>query len=288
MTGTAAAPVTEGSGRLELAEWMSPGKNPLAARVLVNRIWKHHFGAGLVRTTDNFGKMGEAPVHGELLDWLAEQSAGRNWSLKHLHRLMVLSSTYAMGNEAASEAMQGDPRNTLLHHRPVRRLEAEAIRDAMLAVSGRLDPKLYGPSVAPHISKYQDGRGKPKPGPLDGVGRRSLYIQVRRNFLTPMFLAFDYPLPVSTTGTRGSSTVPSQALLLLNNELVAELAGAWAARVSREYAAPEERVVALYRQAYGREPEEWEKRETLAYAGSAGWTDLCHVLLNAAEFVYVK
>ena len=145
---------------------------------------------------------------------------------------MVLSSTYAMSSQPVPEAEKLDPENKLLHRMPVQRLEAESIRDAILAVAGSLDSKMLGPSVPPHISGYQDGRGKPESGPLDGNGRRSIYIQVRRNFLTPMFLAFDYPLPISAIGRRSVSTVPSQALMLMNNEFVAGQAAAWTAAVA--------------------------------------------------------
>jgi hypothetical protein len=164
-------PSSRGKRRLEVANKIASAENPFTARVMVNRIWKHHFGNGLVKSTDNFGKMGEAPSNQELLDYLASEFVRSGWSVKAMHRKMVLSNAYRMA---------GAPR----------RLEAEAVRDAVLTVAGSLDPKLYGPSVPPHISSYQDGRGKPESGPLDGAGRRSIYIQVRRNFLTPMFLAF--------------------------------------------------------------------------------------------------
>jgi hypothetical protein len=171
----------------------------------------------------------------------------------------------------------------------VRRLEAEAIRDAILAVSGRLDRTLYGPGVPPHISKYQDGRGKPAPGPLDGSGRRSIYIQVRRNFLTPMLLAFDYPLPISTAGARGASTVPSQALIMMNNEFVAEQAGYWADRVASVEPAPAPRIDRMFVEAFGRAPEGWERDELMTHAARpGGWHDVGHILFNSAEFLYVR
>ncbi|MCC6538175.1 MAG: DUF1553 domain-containing protein [Bryobacterales bacterium] len=286
-----AAPVNPAqSGRLELAEWVASASNPLTARVMVNRIWKHHFGHGLVRTLDNFGKTGELPSHPELLDWLAAEFVESGWSIKKLHREIVLSSAYRMTSKPAVKPAS-DPRNDLLSYMPVRRLEGEAIRDAMLSISGRLMPDAFGPSVVPHISKYQDGRGKPTPGPLDGGGRRSIYIQVRRNFLTPMFLAFDYPLPISTIGARGVSTVPSQALLMMNNELVAELASAWGRNLMTSGLSPEPGIRLMYREAFARDPEPWEVQAAFGYLaqqGSAsGWTDLAHVLFNTAEFIYV-
>ena len=282
--------ITQGSGRMELAQWLSSEQNPLTARVMVNRVWKHHFGAGLVRSTDNFGKMGEAPVHGELLDYLASEFVRGGWSVKELHRTLVLSSAYRMSSRPSEAAMQMDPRNELLHHMPVRRLEAEAIRDTVLAVAGKLDRAMFGPSVMPHISKYQDGRGKPQSGPLDGNRRRSLYIQVRRNFIPPMFLAFDYPLPVSTIGARGTSAVPSQALLMMNNELIRQMAVEWAARAAKAAPDRSRRLDLLFEEAFGRPPEDWEKKEALAFteAREDAWPDLCHVLLNSAELIYVR
>ena len=269
IAGTGQTPVQKGSGRLMLATWMASEENPLTARVMVNRLWQHHFGKGLVATVDNFGLTGERPTNPDLLDYLAAKFMESGWSVKQMHRMMLLSETYA--------------RET-----PVRRLEAEAIRDAVLQVSGALDRKMFGPSVMPHISKYQDGRGKPASGPLDGNGRRSIYIQVRRNFITPMFLAFDYPLPVSTIGARGASTVPSQALLMMNNEFIALSAGRWAEKLTREETGAEARLTRAYLEAYARPPEAWERKETTAFLETHTWKDLCHVLLNAAEFIYVR
>ena len=188
---------------------------------MVNRIWKHHFGEGLVKTADDFGAMGQKPSHPELLDWLAGELVSRGWSLKAMHRLIVTSTAYRMSSSLQADAERLDPSNVYLHRMNVRRLEAEAIRDAMLAVSGRLDPGMFGPSVAPYLSPFMDGRGRPEhSGPLDGNGRRSIYLGVRRNFLNPMFLAFDAPVPFSTMGRRNVSNVPAQALTLWNDPLV--------------------------------------------------------------------
>ena len=157
----------------------------------------------------------------------------------------------------------------------------------MLAISGSLDKTLYGPSIIPFIGKYQDGRGKPVSGPLDGDNRRSIYIQVRRNFLTPLFLAFDYPVPLSTIGSRGSSTVPSQALLLLNNAFVLEQASRWAKSAEMQQPDPTRRIQLLFEQAFGRSPEDWELKDSLLFTKDHDWADLCHVLFNSAEFIYV-
>lgn len=280
--------IKNGSGRLEMAEWMASPRNPLAARVAVNRIWQHHFGHGIVRSTDNFGKTGEPPTHPELLDYLATRFIESGWSVKAMHRMMVLSSVYRMSSRTGENAAPVDPQNRLLHHMPVRRLEAEAIRDAILALSGRLDRRMFGPSVPPHISPHQDGRGKPKSGPIDGDGRRSIYIQVRRNFLTPMFLAFDYPPPISAIGARGVSTVPTQALLMMNNEFVTAHADLWARRALARAAGPEARLTWMFETAFGRPPEPWELRETMQFVASQSWADLAHVLFNSAEFIYIR
>jgi len=307
IAGEKQAAVSEGSGRLQLAESIVSRENPLTARVMVNRIWKHHFGQGIVRSVDNFGKTGEVPTHPELLDFLAQRFIESGWSMKSMHRMMVLSSTYAMSSQPEPEAEKLDPENKLVHRMPVQRLEAESIRDAILAVAGSLNPKILGPSVPPHISAYQDGRGKPESGPLDGNGRRSIYIQVRRNFLTPMFMAFDYPLPISAIGRRGVSTVPSQALMLMNNEFVARQSEAWAQRVLQADAVPENVVDKMFLTAFGRPASVKEIKETLdfakeqrmrhaALAADASesqikqgvWADVAHVLFNSAEFIYVR
>src|SRR5262249_6763817 len=163
----------------------------LLPRVMVNRLWLHHFGEGLVRSPDDFGAMGQLPTHPELLDYLAGQFVKQGWSIKAMHRMLLMSATYQMSSRPDPRTMNVDPMNRLWHHVPVRRLEAEAIRDSMLSVSGRLDLKMFGPSVAPHLTAFMDGRGRPgRSGPLDGEGRRSIYLGVRRNFLNPMFLAF--------------------------------------------------------------------------------------------------
>ncbi|MBY0527502.1 MAG: PSD1 and planctomycete cytochrome C domain-containing protein [Gemmataceae bacterium] len=292
----------EGSGRLELARRMVDSANPLTARVMVNRLWHHHFGAGLVRSVDNFGVLGEEPSHPELLDWLATEFVRQGWSLKKMHRLLLLSSTYQMASRADDAAAeQRDPQNRLLHRMPIRRLEAEAIRDAVLSVSGRLDPRMYGPSVLPHLTPHMSGRGRPgASGPLDGNGRRSIYINVRRNFLTPLFLSFDYPIPFTTIGRRSVSNVPAQALALMNNPFVVQQADTWAKRVLAEpNLAPKQRVTRMYEMAFGRPPSEAELNDTLEFLEEQGkqygkgneakaWSDLGHVLFNVKEFIFVN
>ena len=290
-----------GSGRLQLAEAMASPENPLFARVLVNRLWKHHFGSGIVSTTDNFGRTGARPTHPDLLDYLAGRLIDMDWSLKKMHRLMVLSSAYRMASRPSENALAIDPENKWLQHARVKRLEAEAIRDAVLTVSGSLDRTLGGPGVVPFISAYQQGRGKPAGGLINGAGRRSIYLQVRRNFIAPMFLAFDYPPPISTIGRRTASTVPSQALMMMNNEFISREAALWADRLMVESTGRRQRIDTMFEKAFGRMPAAWEARDVEAFLDNQKtehmafgdddprpWADLAHVLFNSTEFIFVQ
>src|SRR5690606_32342136 len=205
-----------GSGRLELARKLLDEANPLPARVIVNRVWLHMMGEGIVATPDDFGLLGRLPTHPELLDDLAWRfTREMGWSLKTLIREIALSSTYRMRSGTLSaEAARIDPDNELLSVRSPRRLQGEVLRDAMLAVSGRLDRTMYGKSVPIHLTDFMTGRGRPgRSGPLDGDGRRSIYLEVRRNFPVPMLSAFDTPVPHSTMGARLESNVPAQSLI---------------------------------------------------------------------------
>ncbi len=296
--GTRHAPPAAGSGRLELARQMVAPANPLVPRVMVNRIWQHHFGEGLVRTSDDFGVMGQPPTHPALLDFLAGEFVRQRWSIKKMHRMMVLSSTYRMSSQLQPGADRVDPQNKLWHRMSVRRLEAETIRDAILAISGSADPTMYGPGVMPYLTEYMTGRGRPTTsGPLDGAGRRSVYLAVRRNFLPPMFLAFDYPIPFTTIGRRSTSNVPAQALVMLNNPLMLQQAEHWATRVlSEPDRSAVERISAMYESSLGRPPDDAERQAALAFLQSPdvatdgarqAWTDLAHVLFNVKEFIFI-
>jgi hypothetical protein len=290
-----------GSGRLELAHRLTAASDPLLPRVMVNRLWMHHFGDGIVKTPDDFGVMGERPTHPELLDWLAKEFVRQGWSLKKMHRLMVTSAAYRMASRTDVKSDEADPQNRLLHRANIRRLEAECIRDAALAVSGRLDPRLGGPSVMPYLTEFMAGRGKPgKSGPLDGDGRRSLYIGVRRNFLTPLFLAFDYPVPFTSIGRRSVSNVPAQALALMNNPLFQQQAEVWAKKtLALPNLTPTQRIETLYVEAYSRPATAAEAADALAFLAEQdraygkpddprSWTDLCHVLFNVKEFIFLE
>jgi len=292
--------VKSGSGRRELAERMVAASNPLLPRVMVNRVWMHHFGEGLVRTPDDFGIRGEKPTHPELLDYLASNFT-EGWSLKRLHRQMLLSSTYQMASQGDPKADAADPQDKLLHRMPVRRLEGEAIRDAILAISGKLDTKMYGPGVLPYLTPFMVGRGRPDTsGPIDSDGRRSIYINVRRNFLTPMFLAFDMPIPFTTIGRRSVSTVPAQALTLMNNPFVIQQAGYWGRKtLALADLTPRQRIGRMYEEAYARTPSDAEVNAALVFLsdqdkayGTANdprsWGDLAHVLINVKEFIFLN
>ncbi len=307
------SPGSPSSGRLEWAEMLIDPANPLVSRVMANRIWHHHFGRGIVGTPDDFGAMGEPPTHPALLDYLARRLLRSGGSLKALHRELVLSSTYAMSSQGSGVSRERDADGRLCSRAPLRRLEAEAVRDALLSVSGRLDSTVGGPSVPPYLTEFMQGRGRPEhSGPLDGDGRRTLYLNVRRNFLTPLLLAFDFPQPFSTMGRRSTSNVPAQALVMTNNPLVLDQARIWSERLSRLALSDAERVDRMYLEAFTRHPSAAERETALEFissqstppAGPAGadpaaqsgsaaqpapdrWTELARVLLSMKEFVYV-
>ncbi|MFM2093112.1 MAG: hypothetical protein RIS70_236 [Planctomycetota bacterium] len=295
---------SDSSGRAELAQQLIDPDNPLVSRVIVNRVWQQLFGRGIVATPDNFGAIGEPPTHPELLDYLA-WTFRRNdgWSIKRLIRRMVLTDTFAMSSRPASEAARArDPANLLLHCMPVRRLEGEAIRDAMLVVSGQLNASQSGPPVPVHLTEFIVGRGRPDTsGPLDGKGRRSIYTSLRRNFLPTMMVAFDFPTPFSTVGRRNVTNVPAQSLVMMNDPFVHQQAAAWAGRLLRELPRADDsaRVQWLFETGFGRPAEPEEIRLALESLSAfralpngnnevASWADLCHALFNASEFIYLK
>lgn len=296
-----------GSGRLELAQHVLDPHNPFTPRVMANRIWAHLFGRGIVASTDDFGALGQPPSNPELLDWLADYfRADARWSVKSLIRLLVTSSSYRMASDYTSaRAKEIDPDNILLHRMPVKRVEAEIIRDSILAISGRLDRTLMGPSVPTHLTAFMEGRGRPgASGPLDGNGRRSIYLEVRNNFLAPMMRTFDAPIPFTTVGKRTASNVPAQSLVLMNDPFIREQATLWAGRIARAPGkSSEERIQRLFMEACGRSASRLEIQQVQAFlaeqaaelglapgsedSSSELWSDLCHALLNAKELVYV-
>jgi hypothetical protein len=312
------APSEPTGQRLQLAEWITDPENPLTSRVMVNRLWQHHFGEALVRTPDNFGTMGELPTHPELLDWLARQLTDNGWKLKRLHKLIMLSSAYQMDSTHPREAeyAEADFANKAWWRRNRLRLEAEPLRDAMLATSGQLNLQAGGPSFFPPasgealegLSKKDDAWGK---SPPEEQRRRSVYMMTKRSLLLPLMTTFDFADTTQPVAQRSISTVAPQALALLNNQFVHEQSAALAARVQSE--AGEDATAEVDRAwwlALSRAPTDRERAGALAHlesqrtnlvehAAAAGGTlsaeearqqalaSLCHVLLNLNEFIYV-
>ena len=293
-----------GSGRRELADLIVGDSNPLTARVMVNRVWIHLFGRGIVATPDDFGGMGEKPTHPELLDYMATGFVKDGWSIKRLIRRIVLSETFRQSSLPDEQAVQLDPSNLLLHHHSARRLNAEAVRDTILTVSGRLDAKLFGPSIHPHRKKEIDYR-KLWSGPLDGDGRRSIYTKVTR-MEGPQFLElFDFPNPMATRGRRDRTNVPAQALALLNDPFVIEQAKFWAGQlVAADHKSIEERVRSMFHRALGRPPTRNERQRFVSLirqlagqnlADDAAilkdknvWQDAAHAVFNMKEVIYIR
>lgn len=238
---------TKQSGRLELANSLTDAKNPLTSRVIVNRLWHHLFGRGLVATPDNFGRLGEMPSHPELLDWLAMKFQESGGSVKSMIKFLVTSRTFQLSDEATPEARQKDPENKLLSHWSVRRLEAEAIRDSIMLLSGKYDPTLHGPPVP------------------DDDPRRSVYVRVVRNSLDPFLTAFDMPVPFSTRGRRDVTNVPAQSLALLNDPAISGWTRSWARAAVKSQADDPARVGSMFLQALGRKAAEDEVKMSLAF-----------------------
>ena len=279
--------------RLTLARWVADADNPLAARVIVNRVWQQHFGEGLVRTASDFGTHGDRPTHPELLDWLADwfvRDAG--WSLKRLHRLILTSNTARMSKRWRPECGDADPENRFLWRVPYRRLEVEVIRDSALAVSGRLNPTLYGPSVYPHVPKEAlAGHSDPDKiwKPFDEVqaSRRTVYAFVKRSLVVPLLEVLDLCDTTRSAARRQVTTVAPQALSLFNGDFVNRQARHLAARLVAEAGAdPGRQVERLYRLALCRPPTDSERAALVQFLRSESLEQACRVVLNLNEFVY--
>ena len=297
---------TRQSGRLELARWLASPRNPLTARVIVNRVWRWHFGQGLVRTVDNFGKLGELPSHPELLDWLATQFIGDGWSLKALHRRILTSQVYQMSTTWNEQAAQIDPENRLLWRMPRRRMDAEQLRDSILAVSGQLDATMGGTLLA--TAPFQDlsVTGVSRNPALYQSTRRSVYLPVLRSALYDVFQAFDFPDPAVLNGDRATTTVASQALFMMNGPIVRRTAEHLAdTLLSHRDIDDRDRLERACRLILGRpaapdEIAEWESflrryqaATSLAAEGPErrrrlAWQGLCRALLSSNEFVTIN
>ncbi len=312
--------------RLALARWITGDANPLTARVIANRIWLHHFGRGLVNTPADFGAMGEQPSHPQLLDWLARDLVAGGWKLKRMHKLIMTSTAYRQSSLRDPRATELDPEDRLYARMPVRRLEAEALRDRILATTGALNRQLFGSPVA----VKEDGVGQivvgpdvpagSEPPPGHAAFRRSIYVQVRRSQPLAMLHAFDQPVMETNCERRAVSTVATQSLMLMNSDFALQQAGYFAARIRKEAAGdPTRQVETAWQLAFGRAPEPAELERALAFmaaqnapaapaavasaadtgpeapaadAGAAqpqidALVNLCQVLLSTNEFLYV-
>jgi mono/diheme cytochrome c family protein len=276
------------------AEWLVAPGNPLTSRVMVNRIWQHHFGEGIVRTPSNFGKMGEAPSHPELLDWLATEFVARGWSMKQMHRVMMNSQAYQMASDDIAANIAIDPENRLFWRMPRVRLEAEIIRDSILAVTGNLDRSIGGPAIYPYIDPklFQSSTKRTWPGKADddpSTWRRSLYVYSKRSIRYPLFETFDQPNLINSCERRNRSTIAPQALLLMNNNFVISEAKFFAERLRRDVGNDTRaQVERAYQLALGRAPQEFERTKALEFLRGEpnSLAAFCQVLFNLNEFVY--
>ncbi len=312
--GNPANVISENSGRLELARWIASGHNPLTARVMVNRIWQHHFGRGLVATSDNFGMRGERPSHPELLDWLASRFVESGWSVKAMHRLMVLSHTYQQSGSSNADIQKVDPDRRWLSSFPRRRLSAEELRDAMLTVSGRLD-RVPGTNESAEylVSKAENIGAMIMPNRLAAddpiyttFTKRSLYLPIVRNMLPDVMSLFDAADPNGVTAVRNETTVASQSLFMLNSPFVREQASGLADQLlSDQTATDPQRLQRAHQIVFGRMPTSEETAEAVQFLDSylkspvtmsrllekrthQAWQSYCQTLLCSNEFLYTE
>ena len=296
---------SKGSGRLELAEAMLSKDNPLTSRVMVNRIWHHLFGKGIVETVDNFGLQGKLPSHPELLDHLAIKFQNNGWSIKKMVKYIVTSEAFKRSTVTNKELLTKDPNNVYLASFPIRRLESEAIRDGILVASESLDYTLYGAPIPIYLTEFMQGRGKPsKSGPLNGNYRRSIYLEVRRNFLEPMMMTFDRPIPFSTFGKRDVTNVPSQSLILMNDPFVINQAKIMAKKLlNQNNLSFSQKIEWVYMHAFSRKPSTKEIINAEKFISLLKeikntnnpsldmslevWKEYCHSIFNLKEFLYL-
>jgi hypothetical protein len=298
-----AADAKSSGRRLVLANWIASKDNRLTARVMANRVWQYHFGRGIVRSSSDFGLHGTRPTHPELLDWLAGEFVGRGWRLKELHRLILTSNAYRMSSRGNDKALSLDPANDLFWRFDMRRLSAEEVRDSILAASGCLNPKMYGPGVYPEIPKEVlagqsvPGRGWGK-SPPEEQNRRSVYVHVKRSLLLPILESFDLAEPDRPTPVRFATTQPMQALAMINGAFLNQQAEVFAARLKREAGEDTEKQVRLALSlATARPPDEREIRRGVGLIESLRREDgataeqalryFCLVVFNLNEFLYL-
>jgi len=305
LAGTQQTPIPEDqSGRLQFAEWLTEEDHPLTARVMVNRVWRWHFGKGLVPTVDNFGLRGEKPTHPELLDWLAVHFVEAGWSLKTLHRTIMLSAAYQRQSRYDNAASASDPDNRLYWRYDLHRLDAETIRDALLAVSGTLDRTMGGSLIPVKNREFFFNHTSEDKAKYADIRRRSIYVPVVRNHLYDMFKLFDYTDASVLNGNRESSTIAPQALMLMNSDLITELSSATADRLLATQQPQQERIQRLFQMAYARpatdaEAQQMEnylqqlerlaaRNDSTADPTHKAWQMICQSVLASSEFLYVR
>jgi hypothetical protein len=297
LAGESQQPVTKGSGRLELAKWLASPENPLTARVMVNRIWQGHFGEALVRTPNNWGSTGEKPSHPELLDFLAKRFVEGGWSIKSMHRMIMLSSAYQMSSHAAKSAVDADPANRLWSRFNRVRMSVEQIRDSFLVLGGTLDSTLGGP-LQPAGGTIKGKRQRLDP---DDLTRRTLYIPVRRGSIPTVLSTFDYGDATTPGDGRPRTNVAPQALFMMNSRFVVERARGLAKRLLEDAVLTDaQRVDRAYLMVLTRKPDAGEVDSALTYIGDlekqlgrpdahlTAWQSLCHVLMSTNEFLYLN
>jgi hypothetical protein len=297
LAGESQQPVSKGSGRLELAKWLASPEHPLTARVFVNRMWQWHFGEGLVRTPNNWGKMGEKPTHPELLDFLAKRFMDSGWSIKAMHRTIMLSSVYQMSSQAGARVREADPSNLLWSRFNRVRMSVEQIRDGILALSGNLDLGLGG-SLLP---TGPPAKGRRQQLDLDELKRRTMYIPVRRGSIPVLLTTFDYGDATTTGDGRSRTNVAPQALFMMNSRFVVERSKEFAKRLLDDAALSDaQRIERAYMMALTRRPEPDEVDSALTYLGNiekqlgnpdahlAAWQSLCQILIATNEFLYLN
>jgi hypothetical protein len=283
----AAAP--DGVRRRKVAEWIANSGNPLFARVMANRVWHYHFGTGIVENPNDFGYNGGEPSHPELLDWLATEFIRNGWSMKKLHKTILLSETYRQSSRFSAEAAGIDSGNRLLWRFSPRRLEGEEVRDSMLAVSGKLNTTMFGPSFQPfkivQFGTYRRYDSVELASPEQQ--RRTIYRMTAAGGGNPMLDALDCPLPSLKTPKRPVTTTALQALSLMNSEFVQQQAGALAARLAANTEDVEQRIRYAFALLFGRAPESDEVSDSRSLIEKEGLESFCWALFNASEFIYV-
>lgn len=289
----------KGDGRDALAHWLTDsdkGAGHLLARVIVNRLWQHHFGVGLVKTSNNFGQVGEKPTHPELLDWLAQELINKDWKIKSIHKLIMKSSTYMQTLKWDQPRYEIDPENKLFWRKEPRRLEGEIIRDSIMNTAGTLNRKMFGPSVKPWVSKDAINTGSTNKWPVnvkDGpdTWRRSIYVFMRRSMRVPFFEVFDVPDGMQSRGVRELTTVPTQALMLMNNQFVRDQASHFSNRIRK--AVGNDNLKHIVEEAYwlalSRSPTDEELSSSVELLSTEGQSleNFCHILFTLNEFCYV-